>query len=89
MRKIEQTRLFAKTIKKLHSANKKELDKAVRAIAQNPQIGQQKLGDLAEFWVYKFRMNKQLTLLAYRYDEDVIILHALGSHENFYRDLKH
>jgi len=41
-------------------------------------------------YAYKFKMNKQLTLLAYQYDIQTpsITLLALGSHENFYRDLK-
>jgi hypothetical protein len=32
----------------------------------------------------------QLTLLAYEHAEeaDTLILHGVGSHENFYRDLK-
>ncbi|AFJ02626.1 hypothetical protein Q7C_1477 [Methylophaga frappieri] len=40
--------------------------------------------------VHKFKMNKQLTLLGYSFDEGQLILElmALGSHENFYRDIK-
>jgi hypothetical protein len=34
-------------------------------------------------------MVNQLTLLGYEIrDPETIILHAVGSHENFYRDLK-
>jgi hypothetical protein len=35
-------------------------------------------------------MNKQLTLLGYSFDDGTLILElmALGSHENFYRDIK-
>lgn len=87
---IVQTNIFAKAVKKLHASQKKELDKAVKDIADNPALGQAKLGDLAGVFVYKFRMNNQLTLLAYTYHEQTITLTllALGSHENFYRDLK-
>ncbi len=51
---------------------------------------QQKRGDLDFLQVYKFRMNNQLTLLAYSYEEQIITLTLLdvGSHENFYRDIK-
>jgi len=51
---------------------------------------QQKRGDLDFLQVYKFRMNNQLTLLAYSYEEEIITLTLLdvGSHENFYRDIK-
>ena len=42
-------------------------------------------------FVYKFKMDKQLVLLAYSVSDDEIMtlyLLKLGSHENFYRDLK-
>lgn len=50
----------------------------------------QKKGDLSEVKVYKFKMVKQLILLAYKVNKNEfqIILLAIGSHENFYRDLK-
>ena len=46
--------------------------------------------DLSGIHVYKFKMVKQLTLLAYEYCSDgtIIILMAFGSHENFYKQLK-
>jgi len=49
-----------------------------------------KIGDLAGVQVYKFKMVGQLMLLAYTFEHDTITLTllALGSHENFYRDLK-
>lgn len=87
--KILQTRNFEKTIKKLHSNQKQDLDKAIKSIIQSPDIGEQKKGDLSEFRVFKFKMVNQLTLLAYKLDYDSITLSALGTHENFYRDLKH
>ena len=72
---IVQTRQFKKTFK---------------TIIKNPFIGQQKKGDLDFLWVYKFHMNNQLTLLAYSYEVQSITLTllALGSHENFYLDIK-
>jgi len=86
--KILQTPIFAKTKKKLNKNQIKDLDKAVRKIAANPQIGQKKIGDISDVWVYKFRMAKQENLLAHKWDEKRRILIALGVHENFYRDLK-
>jgi mRNA-degrading endonuclease RelE of RelBE toxin-antitoxin system len=87
---LVQTRQFKQAVKKLSSKQKEELDKAIKTIIDNPFIGQQKKGDLDFLWVYKFRMNNQLTLLAYSYEEQIITLTllALGSHENFYRDIK-
>jgi mRNA-degrading endonuclease YafQ of YafQ-DinJ toxin-antitoxin module len=87
---LVQTRHFKQAVKKLTSKQKEELDKAIITIIDNPLIGQQKKGDLDFLWVYKFHMNNQLTLLAYSYEEQIITLTllALGSHENFYRDIK-
>lgn len=88
--KVIQTNEFAKAVKKLSKQQKLELDVAVKAIVADPAIGELKLGDLAGVRVYKFKMNKQLTLLGYEYDAGIVTLYLLklGSHENFYRDLK-
>jgi mRNA-degrading endonuclease YafQ of YafQ-DinJ toxin-antitoxin module len=87
---ILQSSTFKKAVKKLHTNQKTALDNAVRIILSNPLIGSEKVGDLASVRIYKFRMIEQLTLLAYKYDEQnsSITLLALGVHENFYRDLK-
>ena len=87
--KILLTPTFERALKKLHKPQKLDLDGAVRAIAQDPVIGEAKVGDLAGVRVYKFRMSNQLCLLSYRLmDESTIKLLTFGSHENFYRDLK-
>jgi mRNA-degrading endonuclease YafQ of YafQ-DinJ toxin-antitoxin module len=90
MMQILQTNSFKQAVKKLHSNQKAALDIAVKIIINSPTIGIAKLGDLARVRVYKFHMINQLMLLAYLYDSDTgsITLLALGSHENFYRDLK-
>lgn len=87
---VLQTLQFKKAVKKLHKNQKKELDKAIENIIDTPEIGDLKTGDLAVLRVHKFKMNKQLTLLAYIYEENTITLTLIGfgSHENFYRDLK-
>jgi mRNA-degrading endonuclease RelE of RelBE toxin-antitoxin system len=88
MRSVATPR-FRKSVKRLHANQQADLDAAVQAVEENPACGEQKKGDLAWLRVYKFRMQNQLTLLAYEIaDEDTIILHGVGSHENFYRDLK-
>lgn len=88
--RVIQTNSFARTIKKLSTTDKAELDTAVKAILANPIVGQAKVGDLAGIRVYKFLLNRQQVLLAYEWlDEQlVLVLLKLGSHENFYRDLK-
>lgn len=87
---IVQTNLFKKAVKKLHSNQKRDLDDAVKAIVQNPDIGQHKTGDLTSVLVHKLMMVNQLTLIAYTDHEQFITLTllAIGTHENFYRDLK-
>lgn len=85
---ILQTPIFAKKKKKLKKNQIRDLDEAVQEIVKHPEIGERKIGDLADIWVYKFRMAKQEHLLAYQWDSEKRILIALGVHENFYRDLK-
>ncbi|MEM7055817.1 MAG: type II toxin-antitoxin system RelE/ParE family toxin [Bacteroidota bacterium] len=85
---ILQTPTFSKRAKKLHKDQRKPLEQAIRTIVANPALGKAKKGDLNGIYVYKFRMLNQLTLLAYQYTTSQLILVALGSHENFYRDLK-
>ena len=85
-----QTPTFKKAVKKLHQNQKKDLDKAVKELIEDPLLGDQKKGDLSFLRVYTFKMNKQLTLLGYSYQDGTVILElmALGSHENFYQDIK-
>lgn len=87
---LVQTNHFKKAVRKLHANQKADLDQAVQAIMNDPSIGQSKAGDLAHIRVHKFKMVKQLTLMAYTYEEQTITLTllALAGHENFYRDLK-
>ncbi|KPQ21863.1 MULTISPECIES: type II toxin-antitoxin system RelE/ParE family toxin [unclassified Halomonas] len=87
---VLQTPTFKKAVKKLKPNQKEDLDLAVKELMANPNIGEQKKGDLAFLRVHKFKMNKQLTLLGYSFDDGTLVLElmALGSHENFYRDIK-
>ena len=85
---VFQTPLFSKIKKKLKKNQIKDLDNAVREIIKNPKLGEQKKGDLADVWVYKFRMVDRENLLAYQWDEKTRTIISLGVHENFYRDIK-
>ena len=87
--KILVTPTFQRAAKKLHRPQKEALDGAVMTVAADVLIGDEKVGDLAGVRVYKFRMVNQLCLLSYRIlDENSIKLLTVGSHENFYTDLK-
>lgn len=87
---VRQTRRFGRVYKKLPDNVAADVDKAVGVVAGNPDLGEKKKGDLSALWVYKFRSFGQLYLLGYSRDDDVrlIYLEAVGSHENFYRDIK-
>ena len=83
---------FARTAKKLHPEDKAVLDAAVKAVARNPALGAEKRGDLNGVLVYKFKLNKQESLLAYRLKPDELspqelVLLTVGPHENFYAQL--
>lgn len=63
------------------------VNEVIRLIVEDPTVGEEKKGDLASVFVYKFKINEQLFLLAYEWDPVMRLLLALGVHENFYRDL--
>ena len=87
--KILQTLVFKRKYKKLHGAEQQIVKDAITKISEQLDIGVMKKGDLAGIRVYKFKANNQEILLAYSVlDTQELILLALGSHENFYRDLK-
>ncbi len=85
---VYQANTFRRAYKKLTNAQQDDVDAAVADIVKNPAIGEQKRGDLRNVYVYKFKSNHQLMLLAYRFDPTSRMLLLLGSHENFYRELK-
>jgi len=79
---------FKRVYKKLAAGHQAVVDDAVRAIVANPEIGEAKKGDLAGVFIHKFPLNRQQMLLAYEWNPKTRVLLLLGSHENFYRDLK-
>jgi len=85
---VKQMPAFKKVYKKLHANEQSEVNDAIRTIIKNPNIGEEKKGDLAEIFVYKFKIHRQEMLLAYEWNPKERLLLALGVHENFYRDLK-
>jgi mRNA-degrading endonuclease RelE of RelBE toxin-antitoxin system len=87
---VIQTRRFARQYKKLNDKIAKDVDGAVVIVSNTPSIGERKKGDLAALLVYKFKSNDQLYLLGYSLDDGLrlIYLEAIGSHENFYRNIK-
>ena len=91
--KVTASPTFVRTAKKLHAADKKALDQAVNDVAGDPTPGEEKRGDLSGVSVYKFKLNKQETVLAYelspnKLTPDEVVLLGVGPHENFYVQLK-
>lgn len=88
--KVIQARSFARAVKKMHPNQKRALNDAICAIMTNPEIGDIKKGDLAGLRVYKYKVLSQQYLLGYRFeaDQSVVILVAIGPHENFYQNVK-
>jgi hypothetical protein len=65
------------------------LDREVEKILANPLGGAPKKGALAGVRVHKFTHHHQLYLVGYLIEKGGgLCLLALGSHENFYRDLQ-
>ena len=88
---IIQTNRFKKIYNKLYPNQLAEVNKAIKIIIKNPNIGEQKKGSLSWLRVYKFKILGQLALLGYNIEKNneiILTLVNLGSHKNFYRDLK-
>lgn len=85
---VKQMPAFKKAYKKLHTNQKNKVNEAIRSVIKNPRIGEEKKGDLAGVFVYKFKIHHQEMLLAYEWSMEERLLLALGVHESFYRNLK-
>jgi mRNA-degrading endonuclease RelE of RelBE toxin-antitoxin system len=86
--KIIQSRSFEQRVKKFNQAQKMILDEQIRLILENPNIGDEKKGELSEVYMHKFKIKTIQYLLAYRFNEKKLDLIMIGPHQNYYRDLK-
>lgn len=88
--RVLSTPRFDRDIKRLTKPQKEALNNSIRILIKTPLMGELKKGDLQGVRVHKFRSQSQQVLLAYAANtiENVMILLAYGTHENFYRDLK-
>ncbi len=55
-------------------------------VMKNPEMGEEKKGDLRGIYIVKFKIGKHERLLAYSFNltRKKITWEALGPHENFY-----
>ena len=88
MIKVIASNQVLKFKKRASSKFQMEIDQKVKAIMENPEIGELKKGDLKGIRVLKFQYNRQLYLLSYEMKGSVLNLYLIGSHENFYLKLK-
>lgn len=79
---------FRKFVKKQSRGLQLAIEDETYVIIGNPHIGDAKKGDLSGFRVHKFVFQKQEYLIAYKIQKDCIIFYLIGTHENFYRELK-
>lgn len=86
--RVLQASAFVRAYKRLHNTQKDAVDTAVSAVVANPELGQAKKGDFTGLLLYEFDCVNQQMLLAYEYDPSTRILLLVGTHENFYRNLK-
>ncbi|MCK4698892.1 MAG: type II toxin-antitoxin system RelE/ParE family toxin [Bacteroidales bacterium] len=86
--RVLQSRSFAKKTKRFTKKQKTILDKQIKSIINNPDIGQEKKGNLRGVFVHKFKIESIQYLLSYRFDKDNLELIMIGPHENYYRNLE-
>ncbi len=84
---------FSRFVKKAHKPLRLAIEDAVEFVCANPDIGEAKVQDLQGILVYKWRFNRQEYLMAYKLtasgiDLLLIDFYQVGTHENFYDDLK-
>ncbi|MBM4136049.1 MAG: type II toxin-antitoxin system RelE/ParE family toxin [Nitrospira sp.] len=79
---------FKKFVKKQNRPFQLAIEDETEKIKNNPDMGESKKGDLSGFKVHKFDFQKQEYLIAYKPQQDCITYYMIGTHENFYRELK-
>ena len=79
---------FKRYVKKLPRQFQQIVLDTVEEVLADPEVGQLKKGDLEGFRVHKFTMGRQLTLIAYKLENNSLVLYQVGPHENFYKNLK-
>jgi hypothetical protein len=79
---------FRKFVKKQTRPLQLSIEDEIEKILEDPAIGESKKGDLMGFRVHKFNFKKQRLLISYKVSPNEMLFYMVGSHENFYRNLK-
>jgi hypothetical protein len=88
MKNIIVSNHFLKFKKKSPKKLQLEIDNEVKNIIKNPEIGELKKGDLKAIRIHKFKYKAQLYLLSYEVKGNTLFLYLIGTHENYYKQLK-
>ncbi|MGR3176896.1 MAG: type II toxin-antitoxin system RelE/ParE family toxin [Candidatus Anammoxibacter sp.] len=88
MKNITASNRFLKFKKKSHKNLQLAIDKEIKKIINNPNIGELKKGDLKGIRVYKFKVKTQLYLLSYEVKGNNVFLYLIDTHGNYYKQLK-
>ena len=59
---VYQSSLFRRAYKRLHQNQKADVDDAITEIINDQTVGEQKKGDLAGVFVYKFKCNRIMSI---------------------------
>lgn len=95
-------RPFKNFVKKANKPLQLAIDDEEEKVCERPYDGEPKVGDLSGFYVWKFKFNRQEYLIAYRPPAKEVVdavsaleiasliidFYTIGSHENFYQNLK-
>jgi hypothetical protein len=91
-------RPFSFFVKKQSKSFRAAIEDEINSICSDPLIGEQKIGDLSGIFIHKFKFKGQQHLIAYSFEEYEEIeqndlkkdlqFYKIGSHENFYEDVK-
>ncbi|MBI3377772.1 MAG: type II toxin-antitoxin system RelE/ParE family toxin [Nitrospirae bacterium] len=79
---------FKKFVKKQSRAFQLAIEDEVEGVINSPDTGEAKKGDLSGLRVHKFKFQRQEYLIAYKTEGNTITFYMIGTHENFYRELK-
>ena len=82
------TPAFRRFVKKQFLPLRLAIQDEVDRIIADSDIGECKKGDLAGFQVHKFKFHRQEYLIAYEAGDENLLFIMIGTHENFYRELK-
>lgn len=87
---VYQTSRFEKAFNKLPEEHQTAVDDEIDKVIDDPELGEQKKGDLSHLWVHKFKLDGQEFLLGYSWVENKLELYLLnlGPHENYYQQMK-